>query len=41
MLTTIECVKCKHQTSYFERFGDLTLDLTNPKSTQELYKKRT
>lgn len=40
MVCVIECHSCRKRSRYFEKFGDLTLDLTNTVSTQELYKNR-
>ena len=40
MLCSLECKKCGKISHYFEKFGDLTVDLTNTKSTQELYRKK-
>lgn len=27
MLSNITCLNCKHEASFFEKFGDLTLDI--------------
>lgn len=39
MLSNITCLSCKHQANYFEKFGDLTLDINRQMSMTKLWKR--
>lgn len=40
MLCTIECLFCKHKSIYFEKFGDLSLNLFKQMSSSNIWQKR-